>query len=67
MAPSFFDNFFTSKKLLCDLESVGTYGCGTDRKDRLGFPEQLKKSQVEEKVKQSFLSVVANFLNPFIQ
>ena len=22
----FFDNFFTSKKLLCDLESVGTYG-----------------------------------------
>ena len=28
----YFDNFFTSKQLLCDLESLGTYGCGTARK-----------------------------------
>ena len=25
----FFDNFFTSMALLCDLEAVGLYGCGT--------------------------------------
>ena len=32
---SYFNNFFTSKQLLCDLESRGTYGCGTARKDRI--------------------------------
>ena len=45
----FFDNFFTSKKLLCDLESVGIYGCGTARKDRRDFPEQLKKPKLKER------------------
>ena len=44
-----FDNFFTSKKLLCDLESVGTYGCGTARRDRLGFPEQLKNPKLKKR------------------
>jgi hypothetical protein len=38
----YFDNFFTSKGLLCDLESVGIYGCGTARKDRKQFPQALK-------------------------
>ncbi len=39
----YFDNFFTSKQLLCSLESVGVYGCGTCRRDRKGFPDVLKK------------------------
>ncbi len=30
----YFDNFFTSKALLCSLESVGVYGCGMCRRDR---------------------------------
>ena len=41
----YFDNFFTSKKLICDLEVVGLYGCGTARKDRKGFPEDLKNAK----------------------
>ena len=42
----YFDIFFTSKRLLCDLESVGMYVCGTARRDRQGFPVELKKSKV---------------------
>ena len=38
----FFDNFFTSEKLLEDLLSDGIYACGTARKDRKGFPPTLK-------------------------
>lgn len=45
----FFDNFFTSKALLCDLEAVGLYGCGTARKDRKGFPEELKKAKLHSR------------------
>ena len=41
----YFDNFFTSKALICDLEEVGIYGCGTARKDRRGFPEDLKSAK----------------------
>ena len=41
----FFDNFFTSKALICDLEAVGLYGCGTARKDRKVFPVDLKKAK----------------------
>ena len=26
-----FDNLFTSKKLICELEGMGIYGCGTTR------------------------------------
>ena len=37
------DNFFTSLKLLEDLEKEGTYVCGTTRVDRKGFPPSLKK------------------------
>ena len=42
----FFDNLFTSKALMCDLEAVGLYGCGTARKDRKGFPVHLKKAKL---------------------
>ena len=40
---AFFDNYFTSVGLLDDLEKDGIYACGTARKDRIGFPEVLKK------------------------
>ena len=42
----FFDNFFTSKALLCDLEEVGIYGCGTARTNRKFFPEVLIKPKL---------------------
>jgi hypothetical protein len=38
----FFDNFFTSLKLLKDLLAKGLYSCGTVRTNRLGFPKDLK-------------------------
>ena len=41
--PCFFDNYFTSASLLVDLSKNGIYACGTARKDRVGFPEALKK------------------------
>lgn len=49
----FFNNFFTSKGLMCELEKNGIYGCGTARKDRKGFPAKLKtkKTKVEEEVR----------------
>ena len=40
---AYYDNFFTSHNLLVDLERRGIYGCGSARKDRHGFPEELKK------------------------
>ena len=39
----FFDNFFISKSLLCELEEVGLYACGTARSHRKLFPLALKK------------------------
>ena len=38
----FFDNYFTGYGLLEDLLENGIYACGTARKDRRGFPNQLK-------------------------
>ena len=38
----YFDNFFSSVDLLCDLYRVGLYGCGTLRSNRRGFPEAFK-------------------------
>ena len=38
----FFDNYFTSFRLLEDLEKDGIYGCGTARRDRKEFPASLK-------------------------
>ena len=45
----YFDNFFTSKILLCDLLEVGIYGCGTCRTDRKHFPTELKKPAMENR------------------
>jgi hypothetical protein len=42
----YFDNFFTSKALICDLEAVGIYGVGTARKDRKHFPQELKTAKL---------------------
>ena len=39
----YFDNFFTRLDLIIDLEKDGIYACGTARKDRKGFPPELKK------------------------
>ena len=38
----FFDNYFTTHDLLADLVTDGIYSCGTARKDRRGFPGELK-------------------------
>ena len=56
----YFDNFFTSKALICDLNKGGIYGCGTARKDRRGFPDTLKQA----KLKQRY--VTCNYTIPFI-
>ena len=45
----YFDNFFSSLKLLEDLEEDKIYGCGTARKDRKGFPTQLKKPRLKNR------------------
>ena len=45
----FFDNFFTSKSLLCELEKVGIYGCGTAKSERKNFPVALKKPQLKKR------------------
>ena len=43
---TFFDNFFTSEKLMKDLLNDGIYACGTARKDRKGFPSTLKEAKL---------------------
>ena len=43
----FFDNFFTSEKLLCDLAEDDIYARGTARKDRRGFPPALKTAKLK--------------------
>ena len=43
----FFDSFFTTRKLLCDLESQQIYGCGTAQKDKRGFPTELKNLKMK--------------------
>ena len=39
----FFDNYFSSVKLLRDLEAAGTYACSTVQANRKGIPESVKK------------------------
>ena len=39
----FFDNYFTSKKLMENLLNNGVYSAGTVRQNRCGFPEDLKR------------------------
>ena len=43
---TFFDNFFTSEKLVQDLLADDIYACGTARKDRKGFPPTLKQAKL---------------------
>ena len=38
----YFDNYFSSVKLLLDLSKDGIYGCGTLRSNRIGFPSDLQ-------------------------
>lgn len=38
----YFDNYFTNEALFADLAKDGVYCCGTARKDRVGFPTELK-------------------------
>ena len=45
----FFDNFFTCKALICDLEAVGIYGIGTARSDRNHFPTDLKNAELHNR------------------
>ena len=42
----YFENFYTSLKLLKDLESRGTFACGTVRVDRGDFPKAFKKAKL---------------------
>ena len=45
----FFDNFFTSEKLMRDLVEDKIYACGTARKDCRGFPPQLKTAKLKNR------------------
>ncbi len=45
----FFDNFFTSYRLLYDLYKSGLYSCGTARSNRKGFPNILKKPKLKNR------------------
>ena len=45
----FFDNFFTSLELIQDLKEVGIYACGTARKNRRGFPDQLQNPKLNDR------------------
>ena len=58
----FFDNFFTSKALLCDLEAVGLYGCGTARKDRKYFPVHLKKPKLRTRFVVIILCIICSII-----
>ena len=39
----YFDNYFTSVKLMKDLHDKGLYACGTVRTNRKGYPKDLRK------------------------
>ena len=45
----YFDNYFTSVKLLEDLEKDGIYACGTARRDRKESPEALKQPKLSKR------------------
>lgn len=42
----YFDNFFTLADLMQDLESRGTYTCGTVRTNRRDYPADLKRAKL---------------------
>ena len=43
----YFDNFYTSPKLVEDLQISGTYSCGMIRTDKGQFPEDFKRAKLE--------------------
>ena len=45
----YFDNCFTTKSLLDDLEQDGLYGCETARSNRKQFPVALKKIKMKKR------------------
>ena len=51
----YFDNYFTSPKLLTDLKSIGTYACGTVRAGRKGLPPSFKEKKKVDRGVSSFL------------
>ena len=55
----YFDN---SKALLCDLEAVGLYGCGTCEVDRKLFPAALKKPQLKKRYLYIIFSLLCRTL-----
>ncbi|XP_072143441.1 piggyBac transposable element-derived protein 4-like [Dermacentor andersoni] len=48
----YLDNFYTSTSLFVHLLERKTLACGTTRKDRRGFPAELKDTQWEKKAKR---------------
>ena len=43
----YFDNLFTSLKLLQDLQVKGTYATGTARSNRKGYPTEIKNAKLK--------------------
>lgn len=57
----FTDNYYTTLDLLSNLRAVGIGGCGTTRRDRTGYPEELKiPANAETKVEYHFTSGAVN-------
>ena len=54
----YFDNFFTSVKLLDDLLAANTYACGTVRANRAGLPVQIKKPGCIKMQRDAMVAVV---------
>ncbi|CAG2244554.1 Ras GTPase-activating protein-binding protein 1,Ras GTPase-activating protein-binding protein 2 [Mytilus edulis] len=45
----YMDNYYVSPELFTELEVLNTYACGTLRKNRLGVPDALKKTNLKLK------------------
>ena len=62
----FFDNFFTSLELIQDLKEVGIYACGTARKNRRGFPDQLQNPKLNDRYVIQYIAKQALAKNTII-
>lgn len=52
----YLDNFYTSTSLFVHLLERKTLACGTTRKDRRGFPAELKDTQWEKKQREEMFA-----------